>query len=334
MEGYKVSVDDWCEINFVKEVGKTEGKYHLPGEETWMAQGDFGRISFQLYKGKGFEIWYGRYEAKKDFTLRINFGAAATLFHAQLSQTCEYWCNGAELTNREGEYRMIHVPSVDAVAKFRKGKTYETFHICFTIEFLDHYANCSPQLQNFLAMVKHKKPARLPDHTCFLNLSMEDHIRSMLTYPYHGELADLFIEGRVNELLIILVHRLGVIDQVSETDPWEMENASKARKMILEDLSVYDGVEVLARKLRMTEAGLQSAFKNLYGTTVGKFSREARLKKALELLSETGKNRETLLSIALSVGYNDPGNFSTAFKQYFGYSPGSIYKRLKAGQSD
>jgi AraC-like DNA-binding protein len=328
MEGYKFSVDDWDEINFVKQT-KTEAKYHLPGEETWTAQGDFGRICVQLYKAKGFEILYSRYEAKKDFTLRTNFGAAATLFYAQLSQTCECWCNGAELTITEGEYRLLHVPHVDAVAKFRKGKTYAIFHICFTTEFLESYASCSPHLQNFLAMVKSKKMALLPDRTCFLSSSMEDHIRSMLTYPYHGELADRFIEGRVNELLIILVHHLGVIHQVSHADPWEMEKAGEAKKMILEDLSLYDSVEVLARKLRMTEAGLQSAFKHLYGTTVGKFSREARLKKALELLRETGKNRETLLSIALSVGYNDPGNFSTAFKQYFGYSPGSLYKRSK-----
>lgn len=130
----------------------------------------------------------------------------------------------------------------------------------------------------------------------------------------------------MHELLILLVHHLSLLDKLPQPDPEEVKKALDARRIILEDFSIYDSVETLARKVGTTEAKLQMTFKQVYGTTVGKFSREERLKKAHQIL-ET-KN-EMLLTVALAVGYNDLGNFSTAFKQYFGYSPGSIRKRLK-----
>ncbi len=109
-----------------------------------------------------------------------------------------------------------------------------------------------------------------------------------------------------------------------------IEKAEAARKIIISDFSIYDTVEEISRKVGLSEQKLQHTFKQLHGTTVGKFSREERLKWAHEILI-TGN--DILLSVAMSAGYNDVSNFSTAFKQYFGYPPGHINKLKRKYES-
>ena len=329
MKYFKLSTAERGEINLVNEFGTGGGKYRLPGNELWTANFDFGRIRLNPYRGNGYEIWYSRYEAENNFSLFTRSDSPLLMLYVQLNQNFEYSCNGMELAGRRGQYGMINLPFVESCAQFTKGSTFETFAIHFGLDFLRPYAGYSPRLMKFLEMAEAKKTARLPDDACPLPPSMEDQVRAILAYPYHGGLADRFIEGRVNELLILLVHHLSLLDKFPAPDPLEAEKAEAAKKIISGDLSRFHSVEMLARRVHTTEAKLQATFRQLYGVTVGKFSRELRLKKAYELLHNEETSRETLLSISLAVGYNDVANFCNAFKQYFGYPPGSIHKRLK-----
>lgn len=99
--------------------------------------------------------------------------------------------------------------------------------------------------------------------------------------------------------------------------------ATEVQSIILSDFSKYHTVEQLAQKVSLPEQKLQIIFKSIFGMTVGRFSREQRLKKAHEILMS---GDETLLSVAMATGYGDISNFSTAFKKYFGYSPGYLRK--------
>lgn len=317
---------DGKKLNLVKETVVNVNRYSLPGEN-WVAGGHFGEARFQVFSAEGFDLWYNRYEAAKDFELSVEVDAPLLVFRAQLSNDVECFCNGIELGCREGQYEMIAVPHGDAAAKFSRGRTYETFVIQFKFAFLKPYAGSSPQLANFLQKVEENKPARLLEGAGFLTPSMEDGIRTILGYK--GELAARFIECRVHELLILLIHHLSLSDKLPQPDQLEINKAEAVKKMIADDLSRLYKVETLARKVHTTEPKLQATFKHLYGTTVGKFSRELHLKRAHELLSDASGPRETLLSIALSVGYNDVANFANAFKQHFGYPPGAIYKRVR-----
>jgi AraC-like DNA-binding protein len=48
--------------------------------------------------------------------------------------------------------------------------------------------------------------------------------------------------------------------------------------------------------------------------------RKLRMEKALELI-ESGEN--SILQVALSVGYSNPSHFSAAFKRFYGRLPSS-----------
>ena len=160
----------------------------------------------------------------------------------------------------------------------------------------------------------------------FWSLGMEQAVKSFFNSSLKGSLADRFMYARVVDLLIQLVHHMIEIFERPEIDEATIRHAEKAKQIILDDLSVYDTVEKLARKVGISEFDLQLAFKQRFGMTVGKFSKDERMKFAHDMLEKTG---DILLSVALSVGYNDPGNFSVAFKNYYGYSPGYIQRKKK-----
>lgn len=66
------------------------------------------------------------------------------------------------------------------------------------------------------------------------------------------------------------------------------------------------------------EKRIIKGFKTLFGHTISDYTHLLRMQKAKHMLKESTFN---ITQIALECGYNHPGNFSTAFKRFFGKSP-------------
>ncbi len=66
---------------------------------------------------------------------------------------------------------------------------------------------------------------------------------------------------------------------------------------------------------------LNDAFKRQYGTTIKQFLHAKRMQKARRDLLE---NSSSIKAIAYKCGYSHVNHFITAFKKYFGYTPGSL----------
>ena len=65
---------------------------------------------------------------------------------------------------------------------------------------------------------------------------------------------------------------------------------------------------------------------NPYHTTVNGYVQNVRMHKAVELL----KNSDVpITQIAREVGYYGDGYFQTAFKKYYGVSPGELRRELR-----
>jgi transcriptional regulator GlxA family with amidase domain len=61
--------------------------------------------------------------------------------------------------------------------------------------------------------------------------------------------------------------------------------------------------------------------KHLLGISPADFLREARMKRAVQLLRTTDK---TVSEVAFAVGFNDPKYFSRCFRQSIGQSPSDM----------
>lgn len=81
------------------------------------------------------------------------------------------------------------------------------------------------------------------------------------------------------------------------------------------------GVSELAREVGISRSQLHRRLKDLIGKSSSQFIREYRLEKAMEMLKQ---NSGTASEIAYRVGFSSPTYFSTAFKNFYGYSPGEV----------
>ena len=77
-------------------------------------------------------------------------------------------------------------------------------------------------------------------------------------------------------------------------------------------------IEDLCKEVFMSHSKLHRKLDALIGCSPNKFIKIIRLKKAKELLHQS---EESISSIALDCGFNDPGYFARVFKQEFGSTP-------------
>ena len=80
------------------------------------------------------------------------------------------------------------------------------------------------------------------------------------------------------------------------------------------DASVGD----MASAAATSRSGLQRKLKQAMGITPQDLLREARIKRACQLLRQTDKN---VSEVAYACGFSDPKYFSRSFKQSTGMSP-------------
>lgn len=93
----------------------------------------------------------------------------------------------------------------------------------------------------------------------------------------------------------------------------------KVREAIEEHLTQIDfSVEKLSKLVFMSHSQLHRKLDALTGCSPNKFIRMIRIKKAKELLQNP---INSIASIALDCGYNDPGYFARVFKQECGVTP-------------
>ena len=78
------------------------------------------------------------------------------------------------------------------------------------------------------------------------------------------------------------------------------------------------GVDMLARKVAMSQPVLYKKLKALTNMSVNDFVKSLRLKKAAELIR---KKQHTVYEVAYMVGYNDRKYFSREFRKQFGKTP-------------
>ena len=86
------------------------------------------------------------------------------------------------------------------------------------------------------------------------------------------------------------------------------------------------GVGDMAEAAAVSRSGLQRKLKQTMGITPQDLMKEARIKRACQLLRETDK---TVSEVAYACGFTDPKYFSRCFRQSVGMSPSEYKNQVK-----
>ncbi|WP_032122413.1 helix-turn-helix transcriptional regulator [Clostridium amazonitimonense] len=153
-------------------------------------------------------------------------------------------------------------------------------------------------------------------------------LQQILSCPYEKGLKDIYIKGKVLELLAIYLN-----ETVFQKERYDFVKLSKedimslykAKEILDKDIINPPSLQLLSKMIYINEFKLKNGFKELFGQTVYSYIIDRRLEMA-RLLFET--NKINVSSVANYVGYANKSHFALAFRKKFGVNPGEYLKNV------
>ena len=102
------------------------------------------------------------------------------------------------------------------------------------------------------------------------------------------------------------------------------------KRLIADNLASLPGLAEIARSVGTYREKLSQVFREQTGMTVFSFIREARIRRGEELLKDTDIDVQ---DIALLIGFNNAGNFATAFRERLGVTPTAYRQAIQQRRS-
>ena len=100
--------------------------------------------------------------------------------------------------------------------------------------------------------------------------------------------------------------------------PDEQDTLTRIRDLIKADPGQKLTIPELCKRFRMSRTKLHTGFKRLCGVSIHEFQTELRMRSALQLLRS---GELSIAEIAERSGFNEPTNFTAAFKKHFAALP-------------
>jgi AraC-like DNA-binding protein len=174
-----------------------------------------------------------------------------------------------------------------------------------------------PQLRRFVSGQSYDLYQRaLP-----LTPMMSHSLGALLDSPLRGALRNVQTEGQCLDLVshvLDALRRSCVESSAARLSRRDAECIRHAREILEREFASPPTLQVLARRIGINQNKLNQGFRLLFGITAGDFVTECRMQHAHRLLAS---GERSVAQIAYAVGYEFPGNFTTAFKRYFGVPP-------------
>ncbi|CAN7686427.1 response regulator [Pseudoduganella sp. LjRoot289] len=102
-----------------------------------------------------------------------------------------------------------------------------------------------------------------------------------------------------------------------------------AKRLISDNLAALPSLSEIARSVGTYREKLSQLFREQTGMTVFAFIREERIARGVQLLRETEIDVQ---DIALLIGFNNAGNFATAFRERMGTTPSAFRLGAESAQ--
>ena len=131
-----------------------------------------------------------------------------------------------------------------------------------------------------------------------------------------------------------LMRRTGADAPAPQDAPSEPLNpdaviVNAAKRLISDNLAALPSLSEIARSVGTYREKLSQLFREQTGMTVFAFIREERIARGVQLLRETEIDVQ---DIALLIGFNNAGNFATAFRERMGATPSAFRLGAESGQ--
>lgn len=309
------------EINLSAITPTALWEYKLPGTVGWVGSGTFGNILLQEMTGSRYSIWYHTFQLHRRDNLTLLEDQPQLRLCFILKNSFLYYLPGqGEMPMHERSYNIIYPGGEQMQLRLQREKPYTSFEVLLTPEQVMPLTVYYPQLGRLLQRVENKQQGLLNEAGPVANPAMMTIIHEILNNTYTGELRKIYLDGKVQELLILALE--GSVGKPRATSvklsSSDVELLYETKALLLKQLEKTYSLEQLAKKTGLTSYKLKNGFMKVFGVGLFNFLLEMRMERAGSLLAETNIPIE---HIARMTGYKNLASFSVAFKKYYGYPP-------------
>ncbi|QDM00587.1 helix-turn-helix domain-containing protein [Aliarcobacter butzleri] len=149
-------------------------------------------------------------------------------------------------------------------------------------------------------------------------------LNDILNCSLVGELANIYKQGKIFELLSLEISKLQKNEDDIFLDDYDRSAILKAKEILLNNLKNPPSIVGLAKMVHLSEVKLKRGFKQIYKTSPYQLLVSHKMNLAKNML-ESGKYN--INEIALQVGYKFANNFTNAFYKEFKIRPKDVLKK-------
>ena len=146
-------------------------------------------------------------------------------------------------------------------------------------------------------------------------------LSQMMNYNLHPSIKELYIKGKVYELISLYFNRTEDADMEQcpfLVDEDNIKRIRKAKEIIIERMAEPPTLAELSEEIGLSLKRLKEGFKQIYGDTVFSFLFDYKMEYARKML-ESGKYNVN--EVGLKVGYSTGSHFIAAFRKRYGTTP-------------
>jgi AraC-like DNA-binding protein len=298
----------------------------LPGSNSLFCAQDFGTILIQEYKTDHFSIRYSIFSLFKSITLFFKNDNAGVWSRVALKNSVNIqMADKHKLDLKEGQFILYAGNPVTNAISFENNREYRFFDTVYSTQLLEQLIASFPVVYDFINKDHLAESGSEIKQHLFTSAAMRETVYDILECSYDEGLRKFYFENKVRELLFELLvqsYKTNPIgDSLSSVD---ISSLNKARDIILNDLRKHFTIQQISRQVQLNEFKLKTGFKQQFGTGIFECLLQARMQKARDMLIDTDK---PIKEIAFDTGYDHLTSFITAFRKYFGHTPGSIRRK-------
>ncbi|MEJ5053814.1 helix-turn-helix transcriptional regulator [Sphingobacterium sp. MYb382] len=221
-------------------------------------------------------------------------------------------------------HNIRYFPSVKTSQEVREGVSYTYFIAVISKSYyLNLIKRDSLLHKHFVEDIEKGDYVSFSAEDLMATYEMQHTIAELVESKKSGEIRRLHTESRIVELLMYQFEQYNekMNNQESMFNEEDIERLEMARQILEQRIANPPTQKELASEVLMSESKLRKDFKEYFSVTIHDYLTRLRMEKARAYLLE---ERLSVYEVALLTGFGHQNNFSSAFKKYYGISPGEL----------
>jgi len=287
-----------------------------------------GRASIRDMWFDGIHLSYGSVQLYKNLTVKAECDTPVIEMHFGMAGNSEATILGnyQRVHFGAGQHNICYTPEFEGYLKTdAHDEAYKMLEIHVTEQYFNRFSNSeSHLLDRFQEQIVKKKASMLTANNMTITSAINNILQEIVNCRRQGMMKRLFVEARMIELLMLQMEQAESNAKPAQKESLKASDIEKlhyAKLLIEQNISAPHTLVQLSRSIGLNDFKLKKGFKEIFGTTVFGYLHDLRMQEARRLLQDTVKS---IHDISDYCGYAYVQHFTTAFRNKFGVTPGSL----------